>query len=48
MKISLIALKDYSFKQATLIGGGGDILKYPSSIFRDFFLKQKNEENQVN
>ena len=33
LKKSLIALKDYFFKQATPIGGGGDILKYPSSIF---------------
>ena len=45
MKISLIALKGYSIKHVTLIGGGGDILKYLSSKFWNFFLKQKNEEN---
>ena len=45
MKISLIALKDYSIKQATLIGGGGDILKYPSLIFWDFFKTEKQRKS---
>ena len=45
MKISLIALKGYSIKHVTLIGGWWGYFKIPLLKILEFFLKQKNEEN---